>query len=63
MMKECKKHAEQLCMIPGRVDTVARKEDFNRGWREALEWVKKKLNCEIQPGDIEYFIDKELGDT
>lgn len=31
-----------------------------RAWRAALEWVKNKLNCEIMPGDIEYFIDKEL---
>jgi len=29
-------------------------------WKAALEWVKEKLNCEVQPGDIEYFIDKEL---
>jgi len=29
-------------------------------WKMALEWVKEKLNCEIMPGDIEYFIDKEL---
>ncbi len=29
-------------------------------WKEALKWVKDKLECEIQPGDIEYFIDKEL---
>ena len=33
------------------------------GWRAALEWMKSKLECEIQPGDVEYFIDKELGDT
>lgn len=31
-----------------------------QGWRAALEWVKSKLNCEIHPGDVEYFIDKEL---
>jgi len=29
-------------------------------WKMALGWVKEKLNCEIIPGDIEYFIDKEL---
>ena len=30
------------------------------GWKEALEWMKEKLKCEIQSGDIEYFIDQEL---
>ena len=29
-------------------------------WRAALGFVKEKLECEIKPGDIEYFIDKEL---
>lgn len=29
-------------------------------WKAALEWVKEKLNCEIKPGDVEYFVDKEL---
>jgi hypothetical protein len=31
-------------------------------YREALEWMKAKLGCEIQPGDVEYFIDNELKD-
>jgi len=34
--------------------------DFGLGFRAALRWMKEKLTCEIQPGDIEYFIDKEL---
>jgi hypothetical protein len=29
-------------------------------WKAALEWMKQKLKSEIQPGDIEYFIDQEL---
>jgi len=32
------------------------------GWKAALEWMKSKLKYEICPGDIEYFIDKELND-
>ena len=34
--------------------------DFGLGFRAALRWMKEKLNCEVQPGDIEYFIDEEL---
>ena len=30
------------------------------GWRASLEWVKEKLKLEIEPGDIGYFIEKEL---
>ncbi len=32
------------------------------GWRAALECMKEKLEHEILPGDLEYFIDKELED-
>jgi len=34
--------------------------DFGLGFGAALRWMKEKLNCEVQPGDLEYFIDKEL---
>lgn len=34
--------------------------DFGLGFGAALRWMKEKLNCEVQPGDVEYFIDKEL---
>ena len=48
----------QTCITPENLtDIIA-----ETAWRAALEWVKEKLNCEIQPGDVEYFIDKELGD-
>lgn len=31
-------------------------------WKACLLWMKEKLDCEAMPGDIEYFIDKELND-
>lgn len=49
--KECKKK------LPNRPPDEI---DFGLGFRSALIWMKEKLDCEIQPGDIEYFIDKEL---
>lgn len=51
LYKKCKKK------LPNRPPNEI---DFGLGFRAALRYVKSKLDCEIYPGDVEYFIDKEL---
>ena len=61
-MEEFEKYWEKLEASPSRdLEYFATTKEVGEAvWEAALGWVREKLNCEIQPGDIAYFIDKEL---